>query len=290
VIEAPTLGTATIRRYSAGTFVVALGVGGVLYKLFQVVFTAKDGSVFVAFPYFRHAGGIVAELPTPARAGGPTTASLPVHGWKTTNRVKYSHHVSGHAQFSPTKRFRSDVRKQAVPLADVNGHLFTLYLKGVTDFERLKRPKDLAYPQAERTTVLLNAPAGDPGWFRLVGRWYTLDQFVARHRAATGIVDEPLVVGPLFADVGPRGREPRRILLSPPPGTPSADSLMELSVEGIGDFDPASRSTFLFLGGFDRSAVSDGDAGTSTYLALKHPARNAGEIWRLMRSIDLPAS
>lgn len=286
MIKASEVGSATVRRYWSRIFVIALGVDGVFYKLFQVVFTAKDGSIFIAFPYFKLTHGIAAEVPALPRAGEPTTANLPEHGWKTTHRVKYSHHVSGHAQFSQTKKVWSHVSKQAIPLAEVNGHLFTLYLKGIVDFERLKQPKDLVYPETTRTTILMNAPAGDPGWFRLVGRWYTLSQFVAKHRAVTGIVG-PLSIDPRFAYVEPSGRQSQRILLSPPPGTATPDSVLELLVEGIGSFAPDSSSTLLFLGGFDRYAVSDVDTRSSTYLALKYPASDVGEIWRLMRSIDL---
>ena len=288
MIRATTLETATVRRYWSRNFVVALRVQGTFHKLFQVVFTAKDGSLFLTFPYFKHTRGIAAEVPSPPRAGAPDVVPLQEVGWKTNHRVKYSHHPSGEAHFSQTGKVGTYIRKESVRLTDVGGHLFSLYLKGVTDFERLKEPKDLKYPLEERTTLLLNAPEGDPGWFRLVGRWYTLPQFVAKHRAVTGIGEAPITVDALFAYVEPDGRESQRVLLSPSPGTASADSVLELLVEGIGDFDPAAPSTFLFLGGFDRRPVSDEDAGSSTYLALKYPASTVGEVWDLMRTIDLP--
>lgn len=285
MIEVTTLGTATVRRYASRQFAVALGVEGTFHKLFQVVFP-QDGSLYLAFPYFRHHHGIAADVPAPPRPGEAATVQLPVHGWRTTHRVKYSHHPSGQAQFSQTGRVAPRVRKQAVPLAEVNGHLFTLYLKGVGEFAALRRPRDLAYRLEERTTILLAAPAGDPGWFRLVGRWYTLNQFVAKHRAETGLAEVPMSIDPIFACVEPGGRQSQRVLLSPLSGATS-DAVLELLVEGIGGWDAAAPSTLLFLGGFDRCGMDDDPTASATFLALKYPADDTGEIWQLMRSIDL---
>jgi hypothetical protein len=94
-------------------------------------------------------------------------------------------------------------------------------------------------------------------------------------------------IDPQYANVAPDGWESQRAFLLPPAGTPSADSVLEMMVEGTGGWDQDAQSTLLFPVDFNRALVADGEARSATYLALKYPAAAVGEVWDLMRSIDL---
>lgn len=56
----------------------------------------------------------------------------------STHYVKYSHHPSGMAQFSLTGKVKSVVRRTSVPLSEVEGHLFTLKVQGLNQFDLVK--------------------------------------------------------------------------------------------------------------------------------------------------------
>jgi hypothetical protein len=65
------------------------------------VFFGKDGDLFVTFPYFRHREGILSICRLQANGENQTTVNLEQGGKVTSHRVKYSHHLSGRAHFSP---------------------------------------------------------------------------------------------------------------------------------------------------------------------------------------------
>jgi hypothetical protein len=68
-------------------------------KAFQIIFN-WDGSLLVAFPYFRHRTGILSASAISATGTRQSEVNLEQDGKVTSHRVKYSHHADGRAHFS----------------------------------------------------------------------------------------------------------------------------------------------------------------------------------------------
>ena len=68
-------------------------------KAFQIVF-GRDGSLFIAFPYFRHRTGILSVSAIPATGTRQSQVNLEKDGKVASHLVKYSHHIDGRAPFS----------------------------------------------------------------------------------------------------------------------------------------------------------------------------------------------
>jgi hypothetical protein len=125
--------------------VIVANVRGDRRLLFKVWF-GSQGDLYVALPYFTPANAILGRYPLPGNGQSTTQVDMRVEGYVTSRTIKYSHHVSGIAQFSgaSNEKVRSEVRTQSVPLADAEGHLFTVHVKGIAKFEPATRQRDQA--------------------------------------------------------------------------------------------------------------------------------------------------
>lgn len=154
-----------INPFWAERFTVVARVGDEDFKLFQVLFTAKNGSVFVSFPYFPDSRGIaaVATLDPDARLSG--TVDLRSQGKLTSHLVKYHHPPDGRAHCSQDGKIRTELMKQSVPHRDLDGHMFSVYMKGITHFSRPDRPVEssayAAPPQVAHVMVVDPCAARD---------------------------------------------------------------------------------------------------------------------------------
>src|SRR5439155_17026711 len=119
--------------------VIAVETPSGTFKLFQIV-CRRDGSIFVPFPYYKNSS---AQLIEGTLIGGQQYPSdLNVSGPLTTHRVKYTHHADGEAHFSQDGKILTRVRRRANPLQSYSGHLFTVQLQGLSDFQ-LAKDRDL---------------------------------------------------------------------------------------------------------------------------------------------------
>lgn len=142
-------------------------------KLIQILCTAKDGGIYVAFPYAQLGPGTLGiariepgpELPRTVEVGHDFPA--------TVHTIKYSHHPSGQAHFSLDGKVNTVVKRNAVPLDAVNGHLFTVKLQGFSHFKATAKNERASQERAVATLSLTNSalPA-----VKLVGWLYSEDR------------------------------------------------------------------------------------------------------------------
>jgi len=130
----------TVHVYAASRYVVGVKTPSSSRKLFQVVF-GKDGSLFVAFPYYRSGSGRLGLVHLDPTISYPTSLTVGDNFAATAHYVKYSHHPTGRAHFSQTGKVMPTVGKQASPLYDAKGHVFTVMLQGVDCFDAVS-PRD----------------------------------------------------------------------------------------------------------------------------------------------------
>lgn len=111
-----------IRAIAAPRVLVTVGDGRVYRKLLLLTF-ARDGSIFVQWPYFRQRSGILADARfRDGRLGG--TYDLEKIGRSTSHLVKFSHHIDGNAHFSQDGRVKTAIRRKSFRLDGPLGHLF----------------------------------------------------------------------------------------------------------------------------------------------------------------------
>lgn len=278
-----------LRPYRSDRFVIHGRVGGVDHKLFQVIYRNQDGAVFVNLAnYFAHHRGIAAHVLLPASGGSPVTVDLagnPQTARLTSALLKYSHHFNGYAHFSQSGKIdrAQQIFRQAVPLSDVRGHLFTLHVRCMTDFRQTSVDPALVAPEkaAERSPIIFSFPEGDPGEVKFVGGWAPQREVLHEYTWAA----RDGVVGPIIRDVLGASLD-QRVLLAPPLGTPSADSVLVLRCAKPPYPITEPASLVLLLGGFDPpSIVLDPDQDTRL-LALKYPAERWEDLQVSLASMD----
>jgi hypothetical protein len=156
---------------AAEKYIVSVQVGNDAFKIFQIFFNKKDGSLHLNFPYFVHKEGILSELSIPANTTFPADLNMLPGGKVTTHKVKYSHHVSGEALFSQDGKIYSKIRKKSVPLRSKTGHIFTVQLWGIQSFENVSQPKDQI--SSDSRSILTFEFKDMPNAVKFVGMWYS---------------------------------------------------------------------------------------------------------------------
>ncbi len=267
-----------VLAFRSKRYVVTVGVSSHRHKVLQIIFGRADTSLFVNFPYFRHSKGLVSLVTFPGNTKLPTNLSLEPGGKVTSHRVKYAHHLNGRAHFSQTGRVLPLVRKSSIPLAKAEGHLFTIQLQGLGDFEVADPKKDSGPPTSRRTVLNFHFGESEPEAVKIVGRWYSRDALSSRIQ---GIVRGPNVVCET-----PAGKRYSAFLLAPLNGVPAQDYVLLLTCEGIPCLDKEERSVLTFIGGFDYSDIINDLSRDTTFLALSYPVSNPIELSRRLGSID----
>lgn len=261
----------------ADRFTIIGHIGSRNYKLFQVLFNNKRGSVYVNFPYFPESSGIAAVATLPASGGHETNLELQAEGKLTSHLVKYHHPPDGRAHFSQSGKVRNELMKQSVPLSDLDGHMFTVYIKGIPEFRHLDEDVQ-TLSTVKNTAVVLSFPEGDPGWIKIVGYWHK------RLRASTLYAPFAAngMVGPIIEDA--QGLQ--KVFLSPWNKGAAGTSVMVLEARPLPEFKIHSGSMLVFIGGFDNERVVNDPLQKTTILAFKYPASNVAELQQFMDTID----
>jgi hypothetical protein len=262
--------------------VVGVEVGSRRWNIFQVQFSPRDGSIFVNFPYFQHTTGIVS-----AAALGPGSSGqlkLEVGGRIASHLVKYSHHPDGIVHFSQDGRVISAVRKQGVPLAQLDGHFFTVHATGLERF-RASGPKDVRdrLPNPRRTSLSFRLTGRRPRSVKFVGRLHLSDS-LERMLPDRGVLE------PKVMTLSPDGTIRPTFVCSSPAGSRGQDRFLLLSCEPMAGFARGRGSSLLFIGGFDAPAITSDQSKPTTMLAFSYPVRNAEELRRRIGSIDFRGS
>jgi hypothetical protein len=131
--------------------VYTLTAGDLRVKAFQVVFS-DDGSLYIAFPYFRHRTGILCASHIPATGTRESQVNLEYGGKVTSHLVKYSHHASCETLFSQTGKMITAIRRQSIALDKQHGHLFSLLVQGLKALDPAHPVKD-AITSAKRAII-----------------------------------------------------------------------------------------------------------------------------------------
>lgn len=104
-----------VQAFRSKQTVVTIKADGHRHKIIQVLFS-KDGSLYVTFPYFKHAEGLLAVVTVTRPPGTTSEINLADTGKVASHLVKYSHHPDGRAHFSQDGKVRTEIRRQAVAL------------------------------------------------------------------------------------------------------------------------------------------------------------------------------
>ncbi len=114
----------------ADTYVIAVQCDGIARKLFQII-AARDGGLYVAFPYSPFDQGRVGIIEVKANA----VETIIGEGFPlTSHHVKYSHHPTGRVQFSQTGRVKSVIGRSGIPFGQVSGHIFSVTFQGISRY------------------------------------------------------------------------------------------------------------------------------------------------------------
>jgi hypothetical protein len=153
--------------------VVQANFRGVRHNIIQIGFL-KDGSLVIHFPYFKHRTGLLSVVTAPPMR--TAEVSLAPGGKCTSHLVKYTHHVDGEAHFSQDKKVVTLVRRRAVPIHSLRGHIFTVEAQGLNAFDPATRTKDLSDPTSRRANILMGMDNQGHEAIKIVGMVYRSDQ------------------------------------------------------------------------------------------------------------------
>jgi hypothetical protein len=265
-----------INPFWAKRFTVCARIGKNCYKLFQVLFPNDKDVVYINFPYFPISEGIAAVATLHGNGRSNQQLELNREGRLTSHLVKYTHPADGMAHFSQDGKVRSELRKQSVPLADLDGHMFSAHFSGITQFTKLDGP----YPSLNRTTnggIVLNLDQ-DPGWIKVMGFWHTRQQAARQFQnyAVNG------VIGPMIGD----DLGYSTAFLGPWNKGSGGNAILVLQSQTLPNFDPGNSPMQLFIGGFDTDYKVNDLFQDSSVLTFKYPAVDFESLKATMESID----
>jgi hypothetical protein len=269
----------TVKVYSAAKYVVALRTSAASHKLFQIVF-AKDGSLFVTFPYFRSGYGQLGMVHLDPTVTYPTSLTVGENFAATTHYVKYSHHPEGRAHFSLTKKIKSSVGKQASPLFDAEGHVFTVMIQGVDRFDELAaRDKGTK----KRAVIVFPFDREPVPAIKLLGMLYS-ESTVAKHVRQ----DQPT---PWMNVITPDGSVLPGMLLHTPLTRNGQRYFLLLSGEPIPTICSQNEVFITLVGGFDPPEVAFDNSKPTSFLMFIYPNyANFEELIRGAGTVDLGRS
>jgi len=261
--------------FRAEKFVCCAVVLGIHYKLIQLIFQRRDGSVLVSFPYYEHSTGLVSMATLPAHG---SQLDLRPGGKITSHLVKYAHHPDGEAHFSQDGKVVTAVRRQAVPLDDVGGHLFTVHIAGFDSFQILSERELATSPKIRRTTLNFDYGATTPRAIKIVARLFTTDSLTTE--GVPPATPQPIMI------VDRTGVERYAFLASPPSGRSGSHRIVVLTSEEWME-DHGGGPGLSFIGAFDPEKLARDVSQPTTVLALSYPIESAEELRARLGTIDL---
>lgn len=266
---------AEISRFQAEQFVLIAEFNDARRKLLQILFS-KDGSLYITFPYFDQTEGIL-SVGTLSEISLKTTFSLESTGKVTTNRVKFSHHRTGDAQFSQTGKIRTVIKKKSLPLSEYQGHIFTFHAQGLNHFEADDKAVNTA-PSLKRTELAFKFETAPPRALKIVGRWNEMRDFLRRSTGSS--------FGPIVTAESPDRKRYPMFLIGPPESSPLHDYVLGLTCEEIPTMDEERDAFMLFIGGFGKPKnlpLYQKD----TFLCAMYPVVDYADMAKRIESVDL---
>jgi hypothetical protein len=277
LVNQQTQTTKLIKRFQSRRFVFAVRFPDQWRKVFQVIFSRSDGSLFVNVPYSSIKHGIVSEGTLP-RLGEEIQIRLAEHGKVTSKHVKYSHHPDGMALFSQTGQVRTEIRNQSLPLNKSHGHIFTLECQDLLQFDEVQSPRDTKSPTRKRALLTYNFENLCPLALKFTGWWYRVGDLGSK----TGIGD----VGPRITSQKPDGTRSPSFIVGSLFGDPLHDFTLVVTCESRSLIDTDRSQLLNILGGFSSMHAKNSSSELSFMCAL-YPASDYETLVHQIGSIDL---
>ncbi len=274
----------TMNPFRSEKFIITIQVGLTRYKILQIIFGKKDGSLFVNFPYYKHSEGLVSLVTFPKGHERSQSLSLEPGGRVTSHLVKYSHHPDGVAHFSQTGRVLSVVRKKAIPLAEEEGHIFTTQLQYLKAFEMADKIQDRNKYDSKRSVINFSFNNDEPEAIKIVGRWYSIVQLLSRIKIVDG---KAKIFGPKVPCETEAGKRYVGFLTSPREGSPLDGFALLVTCEAMPRLDKREQTALTFIGGFDPPHIVNNLNMDTTFLALSYPTTKYTELSKSIGSIDI---
>lgn len=269
-----------VPRFRSERTVCSVSVPGGHYKVLQIVFQKRDGSVFVTFPYYQHRIGFVSLATVPSGPPGEgVQVDLKPGGRVTSHLVKYAHHPDGEAHFSQTGKVLTHVRRTAVALDRAGGHLFTVHVSGYEQFRAVTAAEGRQGPTHERTLLNFSLIPERPTAIKIVGRLYTNESLAFEGSPPSG-------PGPV-PTVDESGVQRWAFLVSPLEGWPGDHRILMLTAEEWMASDVRSEPHVSLVGGFDPPEIARDPGKPTTVLALSYPIDSAEDLRQELATIDL---
>jgi len=259
--------------------VISIVVDSVRYKVMQLMFNKRDGSIFINFPYYTDSRGLVSLVKFPGGINLPTDLSLIDGGKVTSHLVKYSHHPDGRAHFSQDSKVKTEIIKKSVPLNQINGHFFTAKFQGIHHFKTEKLSKKTI--KKERQIIDFNFEDENPNSIKVVGRMYSKTELIGKI--------EGNARGPIMHTLTDSGERSLGILIGDPV-LRQREKVIVVTCEKIPIFDKESESAVSFIGGFDERSITLNTSLDTSFLALSYPASNYEQLRKEIGSIDYRAA
>lgn len=265
----------TVEPIYSKNFIIALGIEGNEYAIFDIFFNKNNHGVYINFPYYEHTEGIVCKPKWPK---GKVNFDLELTPYAkiTSHLVKYSHYPDGNAHFSQDGKVFTKVKRKAVRLNDINGHLFTVTIHGLESFKKKNKVKIKNNKDLMITMWAHNAIASQS--FKIVGRIYN------KKDIGKFLKGDDKVVKHCINTFSPNGKKNTAPLLSL---NEQLNYLILLTCEKLDNFTSTGKSTLIFLGGFDPKHIIDNYKKKETEnLILVYPFRGGDELKSKLESID----
>ena len=259
-------------------FIITVSDDKIKYKIFQIIFSRNDGSIFINFPYYRYSEGIASIATIPSNIRSMDSISLTEEGKVISHKVKYSHHYDGNAHFSQDGKIRTVIRKRAASLEKLRDHLFTVSIQGIDNFEIIEYKAKS--PSIRRTELNFSLSGAKYESLKIIGRWFKLNNIEFKG----SIKNEnwsprswPIKFGKSVRDAFP---------LSAPIGNKLEEYVLLISCEIIPKIDKKSDSALIFIGGFDDVSIAKDITKQTTFLVLSYPVSDYKDLINRIGSID----
>lgn len=266
-----------LRSYANDSATIVIGHADDWHQIAQLGFAA-DGSFHVTWPYLPVSHGVVAEVTFPVEDGRQVKVDLTASGRFTAQRVKYSHHASGIAQFSLTGKVRNDVRRHSFPLTGPIGLLFQLQCHSISQFKPLVRLK----PKRLYLSFMLTDKL--PEAFLVRAGWHRKNDILDNIEGGGN-------VGPIAPYRQRRtGEQGPMTFWSPPLDSPLASRLVGLIGDPVSMPEGATNAGLVLIGGLDPHEVPAGTRELKPVrggLAAMYPVNDPDAMRQRLGTIDL---
>ncbi len=277
----------SLRFYAARSSTIAIHTISSRRAICQIHF-GKDGSIYFILHYFSKHQGIVSRIELDPAASGRQILDLKKGGRATAQRVKFSHHPSGEALFSLSKRVRSEIRRQSWPLAGSIGHLLQICAFGLEDFRHVGK----AICGPSKLYLYFDFGAQEPDSVVIDIQWRRKTDVLKNVSPADGA----LTVGPAPRAIErSTGRSTRFYLVGQPKDLPLTDHLLLIECYETDRPTGLSDSALIVMGGWDAHEINPPgrqrrDFPHSGLLSCMYPVKDFEALKDEIGTIDLAPS